>query len=59
VEAAKKRDAPPQEAAAAAHPHSHSPLADPMVYANRRDAAARKSKAANAKEIPNRPRPPA
>jgi putative FmdB family regulatory protein len=59
AEAAKKRDAPPQEAAAAAHPHSHSPLADPMVYANRRDAAARKAKAADAKEITNRPRPPA
>ena len=57
AEAAKKRDATPQEPAAVAH--SQSPLADPMVYANRRDAAARKAKAADAKEIPNRPRPPA
>jgi len=57
AEAAKKRDATPQEPADAAHAHSQSPLADPMVYANRRDAAARKAKAADAKEITNRPRP--
>jgi putative FmdB family regulatory protein len=59
-EAAKKRAAPPpQEPAVAAHQHARSPLADPMVYANRHDAAARKAKAADAKEITNRPRPPA
>ena len=59
-EASKKRDLSPQEPAAGAHPHahSHSPLADPMVYAKRRDAAARKVKAADTKEITNRPRPP-
>jgi putative FmdB family regulatory protein len=61
AEARKKRDAPAQEPAAAAHPHAHShtPLADPLVYANRRDAAARKAKAAGAKEITSRPRRPA
>ena len=59
AEAAKKRDATPQEPADAAHAHSQSPLADPMVYANRRDAAARKAKAAGAKEITSRPRRPA
>ena len=31
--------------------HSHSPLADPAVFARRRDAAARKTKVADSKEI--------
>ncbi len=58
-EAQKKRGAPPPKPAAAAHAHSHSSLADPVAYAHRRDAAARKAKAAESKEVTRRPRPSA
>jgi hypothetical protein len=38
--------------------HSHSPLVDPAVFARRRDAAARKAKIAESKEIkPTHPDP--
>ena len=47
-EAKKKRAEPPTKLAAGAHEHSHAPL-----------AAARKAKAAEAKDVTNRPRPPA
>ena len=57
----KKRGEPPQEAAVAAHDpaHSHSTLADPVVHAHRRDAAARRAKAAESKKVTSRPRPSA
>lgn len=56
-EARRKRGAP-SGAPANPHAHSHSPLADPVVYARRRDAAARKAKAAESKDAKNQPRPP-
>ena len=45
----KKRAEPP--ARAGHESHSHSPLADPAVFARRREAAARKVKVAESKEI--------
>jgi hypothetical protein len=45
----KKRAEPP--AKAGHESHSHSPLADPAVFARRREAAARKVKIAESKEI--------
>lgn len=50
----KKRAEPPVKAGHESH--SHSPLADPAVFARRREAAARKVKIAESKEIrPARP----
>src|SRR5690348_11836498 len=45
----KKRAEPP--AKAGHESHSHSPLADPAVFARRREAAARKVKIAESKEM--------
>ncbi len=45
----KKRAEPP--AKAGHENHSHSPLADPAVFARRREAAARKVKVAESKQI--------
>lgn len=36
--------------------HSHSPLSDPVVFAHRREAAARKAKVAESKDVVRRPR---
>ena len=49
----KKRAEPP--AKAGHENHSHSPLADPAVFARRREAAARKVKIAESKQITQTP----
>jgi putative FmdB family regulatory protein len=49
----KKRAEPP--AKAGHESHSHSPLADPAVFARRREAAARKVKIAESKQIRQTP----
>jgi putative FmdB family regulatory protein len=62
-EARKKRGE--SEPAVEKHGHDHSPLSDPIVFAHRRDAAARKAKVAQArkakvaesKDIARPPRP--
>jgi putative FmdB family regulatory protein len=56
-EARTKRGEPSQPSAA--HSHSHSPLSDPAVFAHRREAAARKAKVAESKDVVRRPRTPA
>ena len=55
-EAGKKRGEPAP--APNAHGHDHSPLSDPVVFAHRREAAARKAKVAESKDV-RRPRNPA
>jgi putative FmdB family regulatory protein len=52
----KKRAEPP--AKAGHENHSHSPLADPAVFARRREAAARKVKIAESKQIKPPPSSP-
>lgn len=47
-EARKKREEPTP--VPEAHGHNHSPLSDPVVFAHRRDAAARKAKIAEARK---------
>ncbi len=53
----KKRGEP--QPAAHAHQHAHSPLSDPVVFRHRAEAAARKAKVAESKDVVRRPRTPA
>ncbi len=54
TEAKKKRGEKPDQPSAAGH--SDTPLKDPTIFARRREAAARRAKAAESKDLTHRPR---
>ncbi|HZO83555.1 MAG TPA: zinc ribbon domain-containing protein [Candidatus Binataceae bacterium] len=54
----RKQRGEPQPAAHA-HSHSHSPLSDPVVFKHRAEAAARRAKVAESKDVARRPLKPA